>query len=106
MTTERPESNRPSPLELRLYIAALLAAIYTITWRAVGGMAHAPASARPITTTIEQQRVVWIDRLPPDTRPTITVPTGWQLAQHAATTQPARVVRVPHRVPRVRTRSS
>lgn len=110
MTTERRESNRPSPLELRLYIVALLAAVYTVTWRAVGGLAHAPASSvseRPPPTSTEPERYVWLDRVPLDARPVIALPAGWQLAQPSATTQPARVVRVPdRRVPRVRTRSS
>lgn len=121
MMTERREPNRGSrlgmsPLELRLYTAALLAAVYTISWRAIGGQARAPATLspeRPIATaptTMEPQRFVWFDNLPPDARPPIALPAGWQLASEpppSAITQPARVVRVPsQRVPRVRTRSS
>lgn len=121
MKTERRESNRGSrlglsPLELRLYMVALLAAVYTISWRAIGGQARAPVTLtpeRPIAIaprTTEQPRFVWIDSLPPDARPLIGLPAGWQLASEprpSAITQPARVVRVPsQRVPRVRTRSS
>ena len=84
MTTEqRPPKREPrwrvSALELRLYVVALLAAVYTISWRAIGGQAAgAPAAAEP-------PRSARIERAP-------------QAAQ------PARVVRVPKR--RVRTRSS
>ena len=115
MTTEQrhapPKARvRVSPLELRLYVAALLAAVYTISWRAIGG--HAPAT-EPATvtapTTSEPQRFAWIDSLPPVMRPAITLPAGWQLASEpqSSGSQPARIVRAPNRhVPRVRTRSS
>jgi hypothetical protein len=99
-----------SSLELRLYVAALLAAVYTITWRAIGG--HAPALESSIATaptTSEPPRVVWIDRLPPAVRPTITLPAGWERASEppASAAPPTRIVRAPdRRVPRVRTRSS
>jgi hypothetical protein len=115
MTTEHRQANREamrrtSPVELRLYAAAFLAAVYTITWRAIGGHAQAaePAVATAHTTS-EPQRFVWIDNLPPTMRPTIALPAGWQLASESrsASAQPARVVRAPNRrVPRVRTRSS
>jgi hypothetical protein len=121
MTTEPGPPNRGprvgvSALELRLYVAALLAAVYTLSWRAIGGQAQAPAAPLPAPsiaiapTTTAPQRIVWIDNLPPDMRPAITLPAGWQhasAAQPSATPQPARVVRVPtRRVHRVRTRSS
>lgn len=108
MTTERRQ--RMSSLELRLYVAALLAAVYTISWRAIGG--HAPATELPIATvpaTSEPRRFVWIDRLPPSMRPAVVLPAGWQLASEPQSSfaPPERVVRVPsRRVPRVRTRSS
>lgn len=115
MTTERRQPKREarvrvSPLELRLYLAALLAAVYTISWRAIGG--HDPATGPAVATaqaTSEPQHFVWIDTLPPTMRPTIELPSGWQLASESqsSSTQPARVVRAPsRRVPRVRTRSS
>ena len=116
MTTEHRPSNRGSrldvsPLELRLYIVALLGAIYTITWRAIGG--QVPTTESPLVPPLaprEPQRSVWIDNLPPDVRPTITLPPGWQRASEprpSVAVQPARVVRVPGRhAPRVRTRSS
>jgi hypothetical protein len=78
MTTERRQSNRAV---LRLYVVAALAAVYTISWRAIGG--HAPAaepSSASVPTASEPRRFV---------------------------TAPTRVVREPvRRVPRVRTRSS
>ena len=102
MTTERRQVSpkarvRVSPLELRLYVVALLAAVYTISWRAIG--AHAPATEPVVASTppaSEPQRVVWI-----------TLPDGWQLASQQQASPPARVVHVPNRrVPRIRTRSS
>jgi hypothetical protein len=118
MTNERRNASsrarvRVSPLELRLYVAALLAAVYTISWRAIGG--HAPATEPAIASappTSQPQRYVWIESMPPDLRPAITPPAGWQLASQqqvspAQSAQPARVIHVPNRrVPRVRTRSS
>jgi len=118
MTTERrhaPPKARPrvSPLELRLYVAALLAAVYTISWRAIGG--QAPATEPVVASTpptSEPQRFVWIDSMPRDLRPAIALPAGWQLASQRQVSstqnaQSARIIHVPNRrVPRVRTRSS
>ena len=118
MTTEHRNVSskarvRVSPLELRLYVAALLAAVYTISWRAIGG--HAPATEPAVASTpptSEPQRVVWIDSMPPSLRPPISLPAGWQLASQqqvspAQNALPARVIPIPNRrVPRVRTRSS
>ena len=113
MTTERREARvRTSPLELRLYLAALLAVVYTITWRAISGHAVGTSSVVPTTTettaTLEPPRIVWIDTLPPEMRPAVTLPAGWQRAVEARPSTPLeRIVRVPsRRVPRVRTRSS
>jgi hypothetical protein len=121
MTTEHPDANRgvmrrASPLELRLYVVALLAAVYTITWRVIGGHASGTEStfaAAPRSTTNEPQRFVWIDSLPPTLRPRIAMPAGWQLVSEQSSVapesvaEPARVIRAPtRRVPRVRTRSS
>lgn len=84
MTTERRPANhgarqRTSPLELRLYLVALLAAVYSISWRAI-----APTAPEP---------------------PRSSLPAGWQPAPEP--TQPARVMHTPRRrEPRVRTRSS
>ena len=115
MTNERRQPKRGlraavSPLELRLYLVALLGVVYTISWRAIGGQAPATESQGATTATSEPKRMVWIDNLPPDMRPTIALPAGWQRETdpHAsAAVPPARVVRVPaRRAPRVRTRSS
>jgi hypothetical protein len=116
MTTERRPPNRAAPhlrvssLELRLYVAALFAVVYTISWRVIGGHAAAtePAIAA-VPTTHEPRPVVWIDDLPSSMRPAVVLPAGWELASEPQTsaTPPARIVRVPaRRVPRVRTRSS
>ena len=123
MTTERrppARASRPrvSPLELRLYVAALLAAVYTIAWRAIG--AHAPVpdplATSPAPPAIEltptptsPPRYVWIDSVPSTARPALVLPAGWQLASDPppVAAPPARAVPAPRRrVPRVRTRSS
>jgi hypothetical protein len=96
-----------TPLELRLYVAALLAVVYTISWRAIGSAAPAivPVATTPITS--EPQRFVWIDSLPADLRPAVALPAGWQRATRASIAPSEPVVRAPiRRVPRVRTRSS
>lgn len=114
MTTDRTPRDprrRASPLEVRAYLIALLAAIYTITWRVIGDRVptpSAPDAAPPAPG------VVWLDRLPPRARPAIVLPPGWQLATDAPATaaqQPvAATQRLTHlptrRAPRVRTRSS
>ena len=104
MTTERGKArHRTSTMEMRLYVVALLAAVYTMSWRAIGG--HAPATELVVNSSpmpSEPQRFVWLESLP-----SVTLPAGWQLASHQTSTPPARVVHVPtRRAPRVRTRSS
>lgn len=104
MTTERPaRGTGASPLELRLYLVALLGVVYTIAWRAIGGEAAAPA---PVATTATEPppRFVWIDTLPADARPAVALPAGWQRA--SASDPPTRVSVPVRRAPRVRTRSS
>ena len=109
MTTERPPKRatllRVSPLELRLYVAALLAAVYAISWRAIGGHVAEPAiAAAPVGEA--PQRFVWLDRVT-STTPAISVPAGWQIASAPAASTAPPLVRAPsHRAPRVRTRSS
>jgi hypothetical protein len=109
MTTERrpPESRvKASPLELRLYVVAVLAAIYTISWRAIGAqVTEAPPITDRTAGASEPQRFVWIDHLPPTSVPALSIPVGWQRASPpSATAQPTRLVQTPNR--RVRTRSS
>lgn len=103
-----------SPIEGRLYIVALLASGYLITWGAIEAtntpsrsvMAPSPisnlAGARP--------SYIWLDDVVREHRPVISLPPGWQLASHLerATTAPVpRVTRIPASRPmRVRTRSS
>jgi len=103
MTTE-PRA-RPSPLELRSYLVAVLAVVYTISWRTIAGTAD-PAIAPAVTDPA--QPVVWIDHLAPSLRPHVALPAGWQLASEpqAAVAPTERVVVPSRRVPRVRTRSS
>jgi len=109
--TARAERPRIGALELRLYAVALLAAVYTVAWRAIGGHAPAPASAPAAAMeppSREATPLVWIDRLPAETQPAIPLPAGWQRASaEPAAAPPTRIVRAPaRRVPRVRTRSS
>lgn len=110
MTTERREPRaRMSPVELRLYVIGMLAAVYAISWRAIGGHAAPPEPAQAVVPE-SSPRFVWLDSIPPGTRPTIALPTGWQIASEPtpqsprAAPQSPRVVRAPAR--RVRTRSS
>lgn len=103
MKTERPGL---SPLELRAHLTALLAAVYTIAWRAIGGHASTPAAPPPvISARPSPSRPQWLDEIPPDRRPVVSVPAGWQIGGR---TSPApALVRAPARaVHRVRTRSS
>ena len=89
MTTERrPPWLRMTPLELRSYLVALLAAVYTIAWRAIGGTTPVTESTAAVKP---EPRTVWVD--------------SPSRAVQAAPAQP--VVRAPiQRAPRVRTRSS
>jgi hypothetical protein len=96
-----------SPLELRLYAVAVLAAVYLVAWRAIAGGDSSNAAAQ---ATSGAPTTVWLDDLPPAQRPSLALPAGWRLASRGApavaTTMP-RVVRVPTpRALRVRTRSS
>lgn len=103
-TEHRPPRPRTTPLELRLYAVAVLAAVYTITWRAIGAHTTAPPPVARVDTVL------------PAPPPVIALPAGWQLATQPApaaaprvpaVSQPARLVRPStRRVPRVRTRSS
>lgn len=97
-----------TPLESRLYIVALLAAGYLVTWRAIapGASVTIPAVevARP------QSPVAWLEDVPASERPAIALPPGWRLVSRGeptATVSVPRVARVPASRPmRVRTRSS
>lgn len=115
--TDRPSRVAPrlalSPLELRLYAVAVLAAVYLVAWRAIAGggspnpVAPAAAAAQPASGASTS---VWLDNLPLAQRPSLALPPGWRLASRGepavATTTP-RIVRVPTpRALRVRTRSS
>jgi hypothetical protein len=116
MTSERRDPKREArfrvtAFELRLYVAAFLAAVYAISLRAIGG--HAPATEpTPVAAPIagaSQQRFVWLGSVPPETRPAIALPAGWEIVSERADSSSPRphIVRTPNRrVPRVRTRSS
>ena len=115
--TDKPTRAAPrlalSPLELRLYAVAVLAAVYLVAWRAIAG----DGSSNPVAPAAAEAQAasgapttVWLDDLPPAQRPSLALPPGWRLASRGepavATTVP-RVVRVPTtRALRVRTRSS
>jgi hypothetical protein len=91
MTTEPRQERRgprlhPTTLELRLYLVAVLAAAYTLAWRASGG--HAPPVVAPAVTLPSASPA---PPPPPPPRAVVRAPT-----RHA----PAR------RAPRARTRSS
>jgi hypothetical protein len=102
-----------SPLELRLYVVAVLAAVYLVAWRAIAGdgssNAVTPAAAAAHAAS-SAPTTIWLEDLPLAQRPSLALPSGWRLASRGefatATTMP-RVVRVPTpRALRVRTRSS
>jgi hypothetical protein len=99
MTTTEPRTL--GALEGRLYIIAVLAAVYVATWRVLDRPAPvAEREARPA-----RPHAVWLDDLPAEQRRTITAPPGWAIASRGATAP--QVVRVPVKRPRrVRTRSS
>jgi hypothetical protein len=110
--TDRPARAAPriraSPLELRLYCVALLAAVYVVAWRSMS--AGAPPSVAPVLaveTATPVARVVWLDELPPAQRPVLALPPGWRLASRGELTVAPVVARAPASRPvRVRTRSS
>ena len=115
--TDKPSRAAPrlalSPLELRLYAVAVLAAVYLVAWRAIAGDGSSnPAipAAAAVKASSGAPPTVWLDDLPPMQRPPLTLPTGWRLAsrgEHSVATTMPRVVRVPTpRALRVRTRSS
>jgi hypothetical protein len=108
----RPSPRIPlTPLELRLYVAAILAAVYLVSWRAIAPDAASPERSAGPGTPEESgpPAAVWLDELPAAQRPPLALPGGWRLASRTeAPAAPApRVVRAPASRPRrVRTRSS
>lgn len=115
MTTE-PRSPKPQPwlrataLELRLYVAAVLAIAYVVSWRVIGGVGAPNEAPIPAPPVAGPPRYVWLEHLPVAARPVIQIPTGWRLASDAPaaeTAAPAKILRTPARPRvRVRTRSS
>lgn len=105
-TTERTRAApaRPAgPPGLRLYLTAALALSYVVAWWTLDGGAGAPAPA-PVPRA-PSGLATWYDDLPPDARPAVRLPEGWQLATHTeAAPRPVRVA--PARRGRIRTRSS
>lgn len=104
--------------ELRLYVVAILAAVYTVSWRAItgSGALHGPnetpaaADEPAVPTDPAAPTAVWLDDLPAAERPPMVLPAGWRVVPRGTTptlATPPRVVRVPAPRPlRVRTRSS
>jgi hypothetical protein len=110
-------------LEWRLYVVAVLAAIYVITWRVLERSGRSGSPRELVSTTTP---AVWLDDLPPEQRRNFEPPAGWVIACRCAApvgaavvpsiapvaadsvAPPApRLVRVPVQRPRrVRTRSS
>jgi len=88
-------------LELRLYVVALLAVVYVVTWRAIAPAVEVAytAAAEPTVEPTVVRPGTGAERAPPVRAATrVTDPPP------SRTRQPPRVVRVPAR--RVRTRSS
>lgn len=106
--TREPPRISITPLEGRLYIVALLAAGYLVTWRVITPSTSVTA---PIVDAARlQPPVVWLDDIPSSQRPALTLPPSWRLVSRGepTTTAPSpRVTRAPASRPlRVRTRSS
>ncbi|HSD88936.1 MAG TPA: hypothetical protein VLB44_15520 [Kofleriaceae bacterium] len=128
MTTERTcEPPRTSAFELRLYVVAMLAAVYVVAWRVIATPTPTPTNAAPVDgapvpvvstpgpapAAQPVHRTVWIDDLPAALRPQVVLPPGWHVVSRTSTAstpapQPrVQLVRVPASRPlRVRTRSS
>lgn len=91
-----------SPLEMRLYIVALLAGGYLLAWRAI--------ATTPVNEGIPQSPFAQLEEVPGARRPVISLPPGWQLASRGESTAAVsapRITRLPApRDLRVRTRSS
>ena len=98
------EPRKLGALEGRLYIIAVLAAVYVATWRVLDR--PAPMAEREVQPARPAPaHAVWLDDLPAEQRRPITAPPGWAIASRGATAP--QVVRVPVQRPRrVRTRSS
>jgi hypothetical protein len=105
-------TDRSTAAVWKLSIVSLLASGYFLAWRAItGSVAPAPlAAGAPVAPPAPAPATVWIDQLPPDQRPVVTLPPGWRIAprQRPAAVPGSRpIARAPARRPaRVRTRSS
>lgn len=104
---------RTSAFELRLYVVAILAAVYLVAWRTIATPAKSvPIDEPPVPTATAlapAQRAVWLEDLPAAQRPQVAVPAGWHVVSRTTSAPAPRVqlVRVPASRPvRVRTRSS
>lgn len=98
--------------ELRLYVVAVLAAVYVVAWRTIATPAKPAPIEEPLpvaSTAAPARRTVWLDDLPAGQRPNVAVPPGWHVVSRTSRAPAPRVqlVRVPTSRPvRVRTRSS
>jgi hypothetical protein len=100
-----------TPLELRLYAVASLAAVYAVAWLLVWRSPGPASDAAPAPVEAEvAPPAVWLDELPPAQRPVLAVPAGWRLAsrgERAGRAELPPVIRAPASRPlRLRTRSS
>ncbi|MBL0219625.1 MAG: hypothetical protein IPQ07_37895 [Myxococcales bacterium] len=117
MTDSRASRTAPrrsfSALEGRLYLVAILASGYLVAWRGVQTTEPTPREVTPgAAGSSVQPAVVWIESVPREQRPALTLPAGWRLAVRGEPTAPpvvpaVRIARTPPARPvRVRTRSS
>jgi hypothetical protein len=112
-TTERRRA--PGAGALRLYLLALLAAAYVVTWWLLARRATVgPAASDEVPEVPARRRAAtWFHDLPASERPVVDLPAGWHIADRsarpaaAAADAPPIPVRVPAARPgRIRTRSS
>lgn len=121
MTTERRPQAAARPArrvgwsgrEWRLYLTALLAAVYLTAWWALAARLreHGAAPKRRETSVQSRPldaRVVWLGDLPPAMRPSLHLPPGWTVATADAprVSGPTVVRATPRAAARIRTRSS
>lgn len=114
MTERAQPARKLTALEWRLYIIAVLATIYVISWRVLDRPAAtiaetgepAPSPAEPVSVAAEPiptpappvpapaqpaatapPRAVWLDDLPAGQRPVVVAPPGWTITTRDGASQ-------------------
>lgn len=125
------DDRKLTAVEWRLYVVALLAAIYIVTWRVLerpnpgGEVANdteaplpasesppvqaaqtttrttTPPTTRPTTPATIAPRAVWLDQLPARDRPAVTPPAGWVVVDPRSLARAASKPATPAPTPRL-----